>query len=232
MLCCHFRSEPPLSPRHHASIISNNHSSETLSSVVQNPSPSMVLRDTSIREPSSFLHGSSMVQNSGINSSNFSPRDRDNSSTYLNNISGSNNFPPFHNRLLLGSKENNTIVLRDNTPIPNASRFTSNRFLSGGLDQRIIKQSTEDCRRLLQQVSLILWLNYKPVHGKVWICLVSNPNSAWVLSNRHFSFSVLTCAYFRPGSQVTCWARSPVDLLSPVPTRHLASLNVSVSWHE
>lgn len=28
----------------------------------------------------------------------------------------------------------------------------SNRFLSGGLDQRIIKQSSEDCRRLLQQV--------------------------------------------------------------------------------
>lgn len=33
-----------------------------------------------------------------------------------------------------------------------SSRTASNRLLTHGLDQRIIKQSTEDCRRLLQQV--------------------------------------------------------------------------------
>lgn len=33
------------------------------------------------------------------------------------------------------------------------SRLSSNRMLSVGLDKRIMKQSTEDCRRLLQQVS-------------------------------------------------------------------------------
>lgn len=34
-------------------------------------------------------------------------------------------------------------------------RTASNRLLSHGLDQRIMKQSTEDCRRLLQQVTQI-----------------------------------------------------------------------------
>lgn len=40
------------------------------------------------------------------------------------------------------------------------SRLSSNRMLSVGLDKRIMKQSTEDCRRLLQQVklfSLSIW---------------------------------------------------------------------------
>lgn len=32
------------------------------------------------------------------------------------------------------------------------NRLSSNRMLSVGLDKRIMKQSTEDCRRLLQQV--------------------------------------------------------------------------------
>jgi hypothetical protein len=58
------------------------------------------------------------------------------------------------NQLSLGSRENNSIILRDSGVIHQHSpRVASNRFLSGGLDaQRIIKQSTEDCRRLLQQV--------------------------------------------------------------------------------
>lgn len=45
------------------------------------------------------------------------------------------------------------------SPLPgtgayNSSRLSSNRMLSVGLDKRIMKQSTEDCRRLLQQVSV------------------------------------------------------------------------------
>lgn len=48
------------------------------------------------------------------------------------------------------------------TPDPSniQHRTASNRLLTHGLDQRIIKQSTEDCRRLLQQVAEIsrfLW---------------------------------------------------------------------------
>lgn len=124
----------------------------------------MILRDTSIREQSSsssnqdsqaslYFRGSSFNNNSGYNSSTFSSRERDCSSPFLSN-SGPNNLSAYNNQLLsLGSRENNAIIMRDSAPIYSVSRVASNRFLSGGLDQRIIKQSTEDCRRLLQQVS-------------------------------------------------------------------------------
>lgn len=160
------RSEPPISPRHHASIVSNNHSSDTISNIMQTPIPSMILRDTSIREQSSsssikdsqasssYFCGSSFNTNSGYNSSTYSSRDRDCSSPFLNSTSGQSNLAPFNNQLSsLGSRENNAIILRDSGAIHhNVSRVASNRFLSGALDQRIIRQSTEDCRRLLQQV--------------------------------------------------------------------------------
>lgn len=130
---------------------------------MQTPIPSMILRDTSIREQSSsssikdsqassYFCGSSYNTNSGYNSSTYSSRDRDCSSPFLNSSSGQSNLAPFNNQLSsLGSRENNAITLRDSGAIHNASR-ASNRFLSGALDQRIIRQSTEDCRRLLQQV--------------------------------------------------------------------------------
>lgn len=150
--CAICRSEP-LSPRHHGS---NNRSSETIASVMQPPLPSMILRDTSIREQlssSSIKDSSSFNSYSGYNSSTFSSHERENSSAFLS--SGSNNLAPCNNLLSsLGSRDNNSIILRDCTQVLNASRVGSNRFLSGGLDQRIIKQSSEDCRRLLQQVSL------------------------------------------------------------------------------
>lgn len=144
---------------------------------MQTPIPSMILRDTSIREQSSsssikdsqpYFRGSSYNNNinnnnnsnSGYNSSStYSSRERDCSSPFLNSSSGSNSMSPYNNnsnQLSLGSRENNSIILRDSGVIHQHSpRVASNRFLSGGLDaQRIIKQSTEDCRRLLQQVSV------------------------------------------------------------------------------
>jgi hypothetical protein len=131
---------------------------------MQTPIPSMILRDTSIREQSSsssikdsqassYFCGSSFNTNSGYNSSTYSSRDRDCSSPFLNSTSGQSNVVPFSNQISsLGSRENNSIILRDSGAIHNTSRVASNRFLSGALDQRIIRQSTEDCRRLLQQV--------------------------------------------------------------------------------
>jgi hypothetical protein len=134
----------------------------------------MVLRDTSIREQasssvkdsqsSSYFRGSSFNNsangnsNSGYNSSTFSSRERDCSSPFLNGSSGSTSIAAYNNstssQLLLGSRENNSIILRESGAIQQP-RVASNRFLSGGLDTRIIKQSTEDCRRLLQQVSAL-----------------------------------------------------------------------------
>jgi hypothetical protein len=138
---------------------------------MQTPIPSMILRDTSIREQSSssikdsqtssYFRGSSYNTNSGYNSSTYSSRERDCSSPFLNSSSGSNSLAPFNNnnQLQLGSRENNSIILRDSAAIQHTPRVASNRFLSGGLDtQRIIKQSTEDCRRLLQQVSNLILL--------------------------------------------------------------------------
>jgi hypothetical protein len=122
---------------------------------MKNPIPSMILRDTSIREQlssSSIKENAYFNNNSGYNSSTFSSRERDCSSPFLNSNSGPNNLISFNNQLSsLGSRDNNTIGLRDNAPNQSSSR-ASNRFLFGGLDQRIIKQSSEDCRRLLQQV--------------------------------------------------------------------------------
>lgn len=169
-----YRSDLPLSPRHHASIASNNRSSETISSIMQTPIPSMILRDTSIREQSSpsikdsqsssYFRGSSYnTNNSSFNS--YSSREPDCSSPFSgsngsNNLSSSFAIPnniSNNGQLSLGSKESSSVILRDNNvaSIQHSSpRVASNRFLSGGLDtQRIIKQSSEDCRRLLQQVS-------------------------------------------------------------------------------
>lgn len=135
---------------------------------MQTPISSMILRDTSIREQSSsssikdsqassYFRGSSYNTNSGLNSgynsSTFSSRERDCSSPFLNGTNGQNILPTFNSQMTsLGSRENNAIILRDSATLSGVPRVASNRLLSGGLDQRIIKQSTEDCRRLLQQV--------------------------------------------------------------------------------
>lgn len=146
-----FRSEQPIS---FESNLSHNYSSETLSGISQ---PSVILRDTSIREHSSsppikdsqtFYRGSLFGAHTDHNSSRYQLRERECklSSNKLNIIS-----PMVIQTSCSGSKENNTNVLREGMAY-SMSRVASNRFLSSALDQRIIKQSTEDCRRLLQQV--------------------------------------------------------------------------------
>lgn len=142
------------------------------------PSSQMIpLRDTSIREISNlptkdssicFRNNSSIYNNSGtvyqsqlpaattttVVPSPMNKRERDCNSPFMQNGPMSLATPAeYTSQALLGSRENNSIILRETSNIqPTAARIASNRFLSTGLDQRILKQSTEDCRRLLQQV--------------------------------------------------------------------------------
>lgn len=124
----------------------------------------LTLRDTNIREQaplppslreSSYFRGSTLT-NSGINSSTFLSRERDCSSPFIVNSGQYGS--------LIGARENSCLLSRvDSNCSPMATithRTPSSRFLTSGIDQRIIKQSTEDCRRLLQQVKYI-YLNYK-----------------------------------------------------------------------
>lgn len=134
------------------------------------------LRDTSIREISNLpvkdssicFRNSSIYNNSGTVFQSQLPsattttvvpsmgkRERDCNSPFMQNGPMSLATPAEYAsaQALLGSRENNSIILRETSNIqPTAARIASNRFLSTGLDQRILKQSTEDCRRLLQQV--------------------------------------------------------------------------------
>lgn len=118
------------SPRHHTSITSNNE--QPMESI-----PSMMtLRDTSIRERNSgYFRGSTYV---GI------PRERnerDCGSPYGQ-----------YNSLSASGREDSCSMSRENC-FP--GRTPSSRVLASGIDQRIIKQSTEDCRRLLQQATAV-----------------------------------------------------------------------------
>lgn len=53
----------------------------------------------------------------------------------------------------LEQRNSNPIFPRETKITNSPSLASSNRFLAGALDQRIMKQSSEDCRRLLQQVN-------------------------------------------------------------------------------
>lgn len=118
----------------------------------------LTLRDTNIREQaplppllreSSYFRGSTLT-NSGINSSTFLSRERDCSSPFIANAAQYGS--------LIGTRENSCLLSRDNScsPMVITHRTPSSRFLTSGIDQRIIKQSTEDCRRLLQQVKIYI----------------------------------------------------------------------------
>lgn len=132
-----FRSEPPpISPRH----VTSHLSSETLTSL-HSPFHSIILRDSSIREQSTAL---SLEDNLSLNVGMDMNR-------YANIY---NNAPPHIHQasIQMSLRDSTTSVFRD--PSVSSSFTDSNRFLINGLDQRIIKQSSEDCRRLLQQVRL------------------------------------------------------------------------------
>lgn len=138
------RTESPPSRQH--SLLSN-------SDRPMEPIPSMItLRDTSIREqaplPSStlqhirgsenYFRGSAAHMGSGLQR-----LERDCISPYR--------------------RENSCLISRDNCTLSTgAYRTPSNRLLSSGIDQRIMKQSTEDCRRLLQQATAVADPNRTP----------------------------------------------------------------------
>lgn len=142
--------------------ISSNHSS--LASSTELPMEAMpsllTLRDTSIREqsPSPSATVSSTLQylrdsNGGLFSGN--------SVVSVGQRSSRDIHPPLfggYNSLAATSRENSCMLSREMGPSNcYTHRASSNRLLmTAGLDQRIIKQSTEDCRRLLQQVDSFL----------------------------------------------------------------------------
>lgn len=126
----------------------------------------MILRDTSIREPNlppkdnNFFRNSLAMQ---LPTTLISGRDCNSPYNMASNYQQSTDIT-IPNYLagttgtgvgggLLGSRENNnaSIVLRESN-----NRMASHRLLASGIDQRIMKQSTEDCRRLLQQVGQVV----------------------------------------------------------------------------
>lgn len=116
------------------------------------PIPSMMtLRETNIREtsplPSLALQQMRGNENYFRGSSAFVgvARDRE---------FGPSSYNPYNS--LAGARENSCLFSRDSCVMPIGShRVPSNRLMAAGLDQRIIKQSTEDCRRLLQQATAV-----------------------------------------------------------------------------
>lgn len=130
--------------------ISNNHCSIASSTDIPlEVMPSLItLRDTSIREqtpsPSATI-SSTLHYLRDSNGGLFSMSGKERSSRDFQSPYGGS----------LATREN-TMLSRDigqSGCYPN--RSSSNRLLmTTGLDQRIIKQSTEDCRRLLQQVHI------------------------------------------------------------------------------
>uniref|UniRef100_A0A182T675 non-specific serine/threonine protein kinase n=1 Tax=Anopheles maculatus TaxID=74869 RepID=A0A182T675_9DIPT len=126
----------------------------------------IMLRDTSIREQqpvlkdSSYFRGVSYTSSSGFADTSLyqvaSLRERDCSSTYLTGPGTVGLLPSSLSSNVAAtlaasatSRESSSIVLRESGILSN--RISSNRLLSSNIDKRILQQSTEDCRRLLQQ---------------------------------------------------------------------------------
>lgn len=148
------RETPSLSPRHQQAVATN----------VGYDDPGLVLmplRDTNIRTEHrenvpptpnphmrQHMYGSQMsncnsnAKLSSIASSAFLAKEREVSSTFNTN-------PHIRDSV--------SYLNYSTQPVP-PHRSPSNRLLSSGLDQRILKQSSEDCRRLLQQVSRVFFI--------------------------------------------------------------------------
>lgn len=141
--------------------ISNNHHASLAASteIPLEAMPSLLtLRDTSIREqtpsPSATIPSALHYlrdSNGGLYSgTSMLGSSRERSSREFQSPYGA------YSSLAVTGRENSCLLSREMGPgccyPPN--RASSNRLLmNNGIDQRIIKQSTEDCRRLLQQVS-------------------------------------------------------------------------------
>lgn len=107
----------------------------------------MILRDSTIREQEPLATNRQREISSGVSASSVTQ-----SQQLLYN----------RHYLNMTQQENNSMLLRDSLPQRLSSNVISNRIYNGGgLDQRIIKQSSEDCRRLLQQVNQIYVVQWK-----------------------------------------------------------------------
>lgn len=149
----HQRSlDPTISPRLHH-----------MSANVDLQSPLVApLRETNIRESAIFTPGSGTGAGlrsgytgaGGLSSNMFLSRERE----FINNPGGHNPlYPVTPSPGLSGPKESSTALIQKEiqsgiSALGISHRAPSNRLLSSGIDQRILKQSSEDCRRLLQQV--------------------------------------------------------------------------------
>lgn len=164
--------DPQLSPRHHTSInVSDRLSGGSImmggfDHNMMTPLPSMMqLRDTNIREsPPTLLHdnsssnqyfrGSLMYNNCNTNTTT-------NNNSSSNNSNNSNKSSAYLTRERdCSSQFSGSISPHQSHRDPYSSRemthrVASSRLLTCGLDQRILKQSSEDCRRLLQQATAI-----------------------------------------------------------------------------
>lgn len=177
------RSEPPVSPRHHNT--ADRNSEPLPQTAINTPLVSMItLRESNIRsEPSqTHIHTQSSQQKDcsnfqscnfrnspSFNTTAFLPRDRDCVSPFSNGNNANSVIPQLSSQfsnLSSNIRESNTMInsnnilpnslLNNQTAYSNLShRIPSSRLLSSSIDQRILKQSTEDCRRLLQQVILL-----------------------------------------------------------------------------
>lgn len=174
------RSESPASPRHTLSTatLAPSHSVDCTNSVDLNISPrptpshavlsqrapnsatpSLPLRESNTFEPNMHptklrdFRGSTLT-NSTVTASTIHMRpDRTECGSPYGNAAN-----PGQYGSMLSTCDQGCRKSRENcsAALGMAIRSPSNRFLNNGLDQRIIKQSTEDCRRLLQQVNCIL----------------------------------------------------------------------------
>ena len=161
----HQRSlDPSISPRHH-------HMSTTVDLQSQLVAP---LRESNIREPNQLRESAIFTPGglrtatgytpaSGLTSNLFLNRERE----FINNPGGhSPLYPVSTSSTLTGSKESSTALIQKEiqsgiSSLGISHRAPSNRLLSTGLDQRILKQSSEDCRRLLQQVIRAILKSYE-----------------------------------------------------------------------
>lgn len=145
----HQRSlDPSISPRHHH--MSTN--VELQSQLISNGP----LRESNIRESAIFTPSGLRSTAPGYSTASglFLNRERE----FINNPGGhSPLYPVTPAGLSGGPKESSTALIQKEiqsgiSSLGISHRAPSNRLLSSGLDQRILKQSSEDCRRLLQQV--------------------------------------------------------------------------------
>lgn len=118
------------------------------------PIPSMnTLREANIREQTASPSSATLLHMRGENCGNYFRGSAAFMGLARDRLERDCSSPYGQYGSLVGGRENSCLLSRDSCVTPmGAHRTPSNRLLSSGIDQRIMKQSTEDCRRLLQQV--------------------------------------------------------------------------------